>query len=258
MNNYGFKIYGLNEKQEYCLISLNEYLEGIKIIHEINPNKFIFGTEEHSRNSYIGYYNNIIFDEVELKEITKEEINKRITELDEDDREYFGFFYMSKPNNKNKGNEETIKLLESLKVSCNFKRILHYNSGEYSNIIDHIILKNKYMIILMDRTLFVLDLSSGKILKKFEISILINNNLVNRIMMDIQKWNNQEDNNFILFLFRNIYLFELNDDENDIKLKILNHSGFPELANVLNIEKLTENENKFFSRDKKTYSITLY
>ena len=258
VNNYGFKIYGLNEKQEYCLISLNEYLEGIKIIHEINPNKFIFGTEEHSRNSYIGYYNNIIFDEVELKEITKEEINKRITELDEDDREYFGFFYMSKPNNENKGNEETIKLLESLKVSCNFKRILHYNSGEYSNIIDHIILKNKYMIILMDRTLFVLDLSSGKILKKFEISILINNNLVNRIMMDIQKWNNQEDNNFILFLFRNIYLFELNDDENDIKLKILNHSGFPELANVLNIEKLTENENKFFSRDKKTYSITLY
>ena len=114
------------------------------------------------------------------------------------------------------------------------------------------------MIILMDRTLFVLDLSSGKILKKFEISILINNNLVNRIMMDIQKWNNQEDNNFILFLFRNIYLFELNDDENDIKLKILNHSGFPELVNVLNIEKLTENENKFFSRDKKTYSITLY
>ena len=114
------------------------------------------------------------------------------------------------------------------------------------------------MIILMDRTLFVLDLSSGKILKKFEISILINNNLVNRIMMDIQKWNNQENNNFILFLFRNIYLFELNDDENDIKLKILNHSGFPELANVLNIEKLTENENKFFSRDKKTYSITLY
>ena len=92
------------------------------------------------------------------------------------------------------------------------------------------------MIILMDRTLFAMDLSSGKILKKFEISILINNNLVNRIMIDIQKWNNPEDNNFILFLFRNIYLLELNDDENDIKLKILNHSDFPELANVLNIE----------------------
>ena len=65
VNNYGFKIYGLNEKQEYCLISLNEYLEGIKIIHEISPNKFIFGTEAHSRNSYIRYYNNIIFDEVD-------------------------------------------------------------------------------------------------------------------------------------------------------------------------------------------------
>ena len=38
----GFKIYASNEKQEYNLISLNEYLEGIKIIHEISPNKFIF------------------------------------------------------------------------------------------------------------------------------------------------------------------------------------------------------------------------
>ena len=53
---------------------------------------------------------------------------------------------MSKPNKENKGKEETIKLLESLKVSCTFKRILHYYSGEYSNIIDHIILKNKYLI----------------------------------------------------------------------------------------------------------------
>ena len=259
VNNYGFKIYASNEKQEYSLISLNDYLEGIKIIYEINPNKFIFGTEKISRNDYIRYHNNILFQVVNLKEITKEEINTKITELDENDRDYIGFgFYFSRPNKESKDSEETKKLLESLKVSCSFKTIFQYNRGEYSYIKDYTIFKNKYMILLLDCTLFILSLDSEEILKKFEIKFAISDKYFNHLNMHMKKWNNGEDNNFILFIYGNVYLFELHEDEKDINLKILNHSYFPNFANKRNVEKLTEKENKFLIPDEKTNNILLY
>jgi hypothetical protein len=258
VNSYGFKIYASNEKQEYSLISLNEYLEGIKIIYEINPNKFIFGTEKKSNNHYIRYYNNILFQVVSLKEITKEEINTKLNELDENDREYFGFFYFSKPNKENGISEESKKILESLKVSCSFKTLFQYRSGEYSYIKDFTILKDKYMIILLDSTLFVLSLDSEEILKKFDIKISINDKYYNGLNIDMKKWNNGEDNNFILFIQGNIYLCELYEDGKEIRLKILNHSYFPDFANKRNVEKLTEKENRFFIPDIKANSISLY
>ena len=55
INNYGIKMYSLNEKNEYSLVLLNEYSNGIKIIYEINKNKFIFGTEKKYRNMFISY-----------------------------------------------------------------------------------------------------------------------------------------------------------------------------------------------------------
>ena len=258
VNSYGFKIYASNEKQEYSLISLNEYLEGIKIIYEINPNKFIFGTVKTSSNHYIRYYNNILLQVVSLKEITKEEIDKKLNELDESDREYFGFFYFSKQNTENKYDEESKKLLESLKVSCSFKTIFQYRSGEYSCIKDYIVLKNKYMILLLDNTLFVLSLDSEEILKKFDIKISINDKYYSLFNIGIQKWNNSEDNNFILFIQGNIYLCELYEDRKEIRLKILNHSYFPDFANKRNVEKLTEKENRFYIPDIKANSISLY
>ena len=259
VNNYGFKIYASNEKQEYSLISLNDYLEGIKIIYEINPNKFIFGTEKISRNDYIKYYNNILFQVVILKEITKEEIDTKITELDENDRDYIGFgFYFSRPNKESKDSEETKKLLESLKVSCSFKTIFQYNRGEYSYIKDYTIFKNKYMILLLDCTLFILSLDSEEILKKFEIKFAISDKYFNHLNMHMKKWNNGEDNNFILFIYGNFYLFELHEDEKEINLKILNHSYFPNFANKRNVEKLTEKENKFLIPDEENKNILLY
>lgn len=43
-NNYGFKIYSLNEKNEYSLILIEIQSKGEKIIQEINYNNFIFWT----------------------------------------------------------------------------------------------------------------------------------------------------------------------------------------------------------------------
>ena len=258
VNSYGFKIYGANEKQVYYLISLNEYLEGIKIIHEIDPNKFIFGTEKRSSNHYIRYYNNILFQEVSLREITKEEINKKLDELDEGDREYFGFFYFSKSNKESKCSEESKKILESLKVSCDFKTIFQYNSGEYSYINDYEIYNKRYMILLLDSTIIILDLFDLKILKKFDIRIALNDTFFNRYNIEMKKWNNANDNNFILFIHGNIYLFEIDMGEIEIKLKILNHLYFPDFANISNVEKLTEKENRFFIPDEKNKSISLY
>ena len=258
VNSYGFKIYASNEKQEYNLISLNEYLEGIKIIHEINPNKFIFGTEKRSSNHYISYYNNILFQEVSLREITKEEIDKKLNELDESDREYFGFFYFSKSNTESKASEESKNILKSLKVTCDFKTLFKYNQGEYSYISDYEIFKNKYMILLLDSTIFILNLFNGEILKKFEIRIASNDTFVNRFHIGMIKWNNSDDNNFILFIYGNIYLCEFDINEKEIKLKILNHSYFSDLANVRNMAKLTEKENRFFIPNEKEKSISLY
>ena len=258
VNSYGFKIYASNEKQEYSIISLNEYLEGIKIIYEINPNKFIFGTEKRSSNHYIRYNNNILFQVVDLKEITKDEINKKLNELDESDREYFGFFYFSSSNQESKVSEESKNILESLKVSCSFKTIFHYNRGEYSYIRDYIILKNKYMILFLDSTLFVINLDTEEILKKFDIKIAAKDKYVNHVQICMKKWNNGEDNNFFLFIYGNFYLLELYEDGKEIGLKILNHSYFPNFENEGNVEKLAEKENKFFIQDYKTKSIILY
>ena len=258
VNNYGFKIYASNEKQEYNLISLNEYLQGIKIIHEISPNKFIFGTEKRSSNHYISYYNNILFQEVSLREITKEEIDAKINELDESDREYYGFFYFSKSNTESKCSEESKKILESLKFSCDYKTIFQYKNGEYSYINDYEIYKNRYMILLLDSTIFILDLLNKEILKKFEIRITSNDIFLNRFNIVFKKWNNANDNNYILFIHGNIYLFEINIDSKGIELKILNHSYFPDFANIREVEKLNEKENRFFIPNREDNSISLY
>ena len=258
VNNYGFKIYASNEKQEYNLISLNEYLQGIKIIHEISPNKFIFGTEKRSSNHYISYYNNILFQEVSLREITKEEIDAKINELDESDREYYGFFYFSKSNTESKCSEESKKILESLKFSCDYKTIFQYKNGEYSYINDYEIYKNRYMILLLDSTIFILDLLNKEILKKFEIRITSNDIFLNRFNIVFKKWNNANDNNYILFIHGNIYLFEINIDSKGIELKILSHSYFPDFANIREVEKLNEKENRFFIPNREDNSISLY
>ena len=72
------------------IVSIIDYLDGIKYIHEITENKFIICTSKSNRNrSYysFGYScsNEIFIQIMELKEITKEEINKKLNDLKEVD-----------------------------------------------------------------------------------------------------------------------------------------------------------------------------
>ena len=80
------------------------------------------------------------------------------------------------------------------------------------------------------------------------------------IIMNIQKWNNTEDNEFVLFIDKNVILFELNEDEIDIiNIKILNYSYFPNFIDNQFFKKLSEKQNKFYSYNKKSsHIISIY
>ena len=81
ISNYGFKIYSLNEKNEYSLVLLNELLYKIKSIYEINPNKFIFCTIEETGNWFVIYNSSVVTELIELKKITEEELNDKLKKL---------------------------------------------------------------------------------------------------------------------------------------------------------------------------------
>ena len=120
ISNYGFKIYSLNEKNEYSIILINEHYEGIEMIHEINENKFIFCTD-FSDDTVLGgpAYNQLIVELIELEKITEEKIKK-----------------------------EQIK---SLKFSEKCQQILYHASHLMKRYFsDCIILKNRYFVILLD------------------------------------------------------------------------------------------------------------
>ena len=260
ITNYGFKIYSLNEKEnEYSLISLNRHLQGIKIIYEINPNKFIFGTEKETSNYYIRYNNIVLIEIIELKKITEEEINNKLKELDEEVEPCFGFFYRRIENNENEEEKNKLKtLISSLKLSSTSKIIIESDRGVYSYLNDYLILKNKYFIVMLDNHIIIIDLINGQILKKYSILIDKESDLLINNYICMKKWNNNEDNEFILFMNENFILFELNEDEIDIKLKIINISYFPDFSNFRGFEKINENLNKFYIIDGKDNSISLY
>ena len=61
------------------------------------------------------------------------------------------------------------------------------------------------------------------------------------------------------YYFMDAILFELDVDEKEfVKLKILNYSYFPEIKSINNIKKLDEGNNKFYSIDYDTKSVSLY
>ena len=128
-------------------------------------------------------------------------------------------------------------------------------------------------MVLIDNSIFIIDLFNGNLLKKYKILINLifngNDSLFIYKLINIQKWNNPEDNEFIIFIEKNIILFELNEDENGvINLKILNYSYFPNIDNGT-FEKLSEKANKFYSQEhprpyfynkskNNEYSISIY
>ena len=224
ISNYGLKIYSLNENNEYSLVLLQEHLNDVKIIHEINNNKFIFCTKKNLNDTY-RKNDKIIIEIVELKEITKQELNDKLIELNN-----YGY------------------------QSCSFNEIIKLEKRQKRfHLSNYIIIKKKYFMVLIDNSIFIIDLFNGNLLKKYEILINLifngNDSLFIYKLINIQKWNNPEDNEFIIFIEKNIILFELNEDENGVvNLKILNYSYFPNIDNRT-FEKMSEKTNKFYSQE---------
>ena len=112
VSNYGFKIYALNEKNEYELVLLEPY-EKIDFIYEIDSYKFIFGLNLRTvegygfcGNTYNCYYK-LLLNKIELKNIDKTE-NKS---------EIFNDYEELEKNEKNNDNSDILKLKEKLKFT---------------------------------------------------------------------------------------------------------------------------------------------
>ena len=236
-------MYSLNEKNEYSITLLEWYHEGLKTIHEINKNSFIFCSQIDCTASLAGPAHNIlIIDKIYLREITQiEKKNKLFNEAD-CSRYYYGHSTI-REEEKIK-DENAIKLIDSLKYTYDHKKFIEYSTyGEYHYFKGNAILKNKYFIIGIDNYILIFDIFSGMELKRYQL--FINGGYILFICnSNIKKWNNNEDNKFLINIKGNIILFELTND-ND--LKIISQSYF-ENINCLKI--LNEKNNGFYDDGK--------
>ena len=130
ISNYGLKIYSLNENNEYSLVLLQEHLNDVKIIHEINNNKFIFCTKKNLNDTY-RKNDKIIIEIVELKEITKQELKDKLFELNNYGyhlkSRQFGYYMFDNDINEKDENiykDKLPKYIELLKLSCSFNEII--------------------------------------------------------------------------------------------------------------------------------------
>ena len=114
----------------------------------------------------------------------------------------------------------------------------HYSNG-------NVILKNQYFIVLIDNNILLFDISSCIQLKRYVI-YLYGDNLY-KYVLNIMKWNNKKDNEFMLALNGNIILFELTDE---FKLKIISQIYS---KNVKYLKKLNEKSNKFYDNSEISY-----
>ena len=131
--------------------------------------------------------------------------------------------------------------------SSNAQKMLDLFGSLYHDYhLDYVNLKNKYFAIKINNNIFLFETTNGNLLKRFEI--IFNKNKFNNI--SIKKWNNVEDNEFLLFIDDNIILFQLNEE--NFSLKIKGYTSIkPDLEDQkkyyrTNYIKIKERENKFY------------
>ena len=94
---------------------------------------------------------------------------------------------------------------------CN-KLLYEYDIKSDENFSDFIVLKNKYGIFMIDNNLLIIDIIKNSLIKKYTILYLNNDNKLTELKNNkIIKWNNINDNEFVLIINGNITLFKLND-----------------------------------------------
>ena len=217
-SNYGFKIYSLNEKNEYSISLLEAYPsvgwshvdDGEKIIYELDKDTFIFC--RIIIEVYLDYYNtkSIIY-KINLREIT------------------------------NKEKEKKKKVIDSLKYTCN--NVIIFNSGNnnfrgYNFFRGYTILKKNYFIIGIENNIFIFDISSNQLLRRYEFIYEGENSFFNN--SNIIKWNNDKNNEFLFICKGILFLFELT---NDNELKIISQSCF---KNIISLKRINETNNIFY------------
>ena len=253
VSNYGYKIYSLNEKNEYIITLLEDYHDCLKTIIEFDKNNFIFLSEMECIGNAGPSLNILFIDKIGLKEISKSEKAEKLKEVKEreedvcyyDEADYFGDG--DKKPDKKISEEEIKNVIESLRYTHIKQELLDYSSYDsYHYFRGNIILEKKYLIVAIDYNILIFDISSGKQLRRYEILLYGEDNLY-KCEANIYKWNNNKDNEFILNLRGNIIMFELiNEDE----LKITNQIYFKDIKYL---KKLNEKSNKFYDDGSKEY-----
>ena len=239
ISNYGFKIYSLNSSNKYTLILMDNYLEGISKIYEINENNFIFCVDIKG-----------LLEKIELKTIKSNEIEKKLDIIKEEEEENY-YYYNSNNNNEEKNELNNIKKNIQLLKFTHFSKVLFdyrkdYKYGYFERFSDFVILKNKYFLIMADNNILIYNIEEGKNLKEYTI-LEENKNLYIYKNIKIKKWNNIDDNEFIMIDEGNIFLFELNENsQNNIELSIIAYSYFPQINDLT---KMNE-ENRFYVNNK--------
>ena len=237
ISNYGFKIYSLNDNNKYSLILFEDHLEGIKYIYEIDYNNLIFCTENHVPE-YMDErsYNLLLIEKIKLISITKEQIDERLKQKNigiNNEAEY----------NRLKKNIESLQFSYNTKVLYKVKVLYNLYCGLENTLSEYIILKNKYLIIIVDSDIFIFD-----IIKEIRYKVLkegIKNLYIDKY---IKKYN---DNEFIIIKNKKISLFQFNEiiqnEKTEIELKIIAYSTFPNnMKNLININE----ENRLYRQEK--------
>ena len=229
VSNYGFKIYSLDENNQYSLILFETHLEGIKYIYEIDNTNLIFCTEQYVPEYMDSKpYNYLLIEKIKLISIKRAQNDEKLKKIN------FGF---KKGIDCNEiSNIETIKFTYDVKIFCKY-----FAYDLLTKFSEFVVLKNKYLIIMVNLDILIFDLIKEKRYKVLKEGI---KNLY--LGKFIKKWNNNNDNEFIVINNKKISLFELNENiqkENiKIELKLIAYSTF---NNIKNIEKIGE-ENKFY------------
>ena len=142
ISNYGFKIYSLNENNQYSLVLMDVYLDGDLKIYEINENNLIFCVKKNYGASMGGPSHDYIqIEEVGISNIIKNE-KEKLQNLGE--------------------------IIPSLKLKSSYKCLFEYSTWrELHELSDSITLNNKYFLVFVDNHLLIFNLINFELMKRY-------------------------------------------------------------------------------------------
>ena len=221
ISNSIVKLYSLSEYNEYSVVK-DFSISNVIQFCEINENQFIFCCKGYDDDDY-----NLFIDE------------------------FFGYSHKKK---------YTMSLTQtpSFKIFYCDKLLFEYKDKNIKKVkfSDLIVLKNKYGIIMIDNNLLIINVLEEKIIKRYTILYYDDNDnfIISKDYL-IKKWNNINDNEFILIINGNITLFELND-KSGINLEILAYYYFQNINNDL--KKIDENNRFYIKKKDENYNNNIY